>query len=79
MKTIILLVFFVVAMFYIAWTQINIKPFKITFDSPYTAVGIFFLVLAILSFQYESRMKGKEEGRNEVIDMFKDVAKDETK
>lgn len=62
MKTVITIILVVVAMLFIANTTIEIKPFKISFERPYVAIGFLFLFLGLALIQFQSDRDGYKRG-----------------
>ena len=76
MKTIITLSLLTAAILYTAGLSVNFNPFKISFETPYNALGIIFFAMALGFWNYQSKLKGKEEGRKEVIELLKEMSKE---
>lgn len=74
MKTTIAITFIIMMLFYIAGMTIKIKPFKISFDTPYSFFGAIFLIIAIGLLNHQSKLKGIEQGRNEIIELLKEIS-----
>ena len=53
---------------------VNLKPFSISFETPYIPFAIFFLVISISLFQIQSQKgeykKGLDEGIRFTVDYF---------
>ena len=56
MKTMIIYPTFLIVFFFIlAKTTINFKPFKITFEQPYLALGWVLIIIGVMFIQYQSQ------------------------
>jgi len=73
MKTLMTLLIILVLFGYSAGINISIRPFKISFETPYTAIGVLFLALAIGFFEYQSKLKYKKQGKDEIIELLKEM------
>ena len=77
MRTLISLAVVLLVFAFIAKTNVSFRPFKISFDAPYLAIGYFFLVVAIVFIQFQSNKDGKlsgyEKGLQDGIDASREV------
>ena len=78
MKTTTLITFLIalLAILFIAKTKISFAPFKITFESPYSAIGYLFLGIGMGFITYQARDDGKKEGLIITKQIVRDVAQD---
>lgn len=65
MKTIIWLIIIIAIMLYIAGLEISFKPFSIKFNNLANLLGMIFLILAMLCWDYTSWSRGYKEGYKE--------------
>lgn len=76
MKTIITLSLLIPAVLYVAGLSISFKPFKLTFETPYSALGLLFFVIALTFWNYQAKLQGKEEGKKEVLEILTKLSKE---
>lgn len=67
MKTLLLIIGIIGVIIWASNPIIIFSPFKITFKTPYFAIGLLLLLIGFSLIQYEAYRKGKREGVNEVI------------
>jgi len=61
MKTSFWILFSLFFIIYSSKPTLSIKPFAISFESPYTPFGIIFLILSLSCFQLQTRKDTKKE------------------
>ena len=76
MKTIITSTLILAAILYVAGLSINFKPFKISFETPYTAIGLIFFSIALGFWNYQSKLEGRKEGRKEIMTLLEEISKE---
>lgn len=59
---------FVIGFFYLAETTISIRPFKISMEKPFTAVGWILLVISLSLIVAQERITYKKKARQEVLE-----------
>lgn len=57
---------------------VNLKPFSISFETPYIPFAIFFLVISISLFQIQSQKSEYKKGFSAGVDFVIDYAKKRT-
>ena len=70
MKTISYIIIFFVVLFFAARTTVSLNPFKVRFESPYFAIGLFLMILGLSFIQHQSRKDGIKEGHKQVIELI---------
>ena len=76
MKTIFWLILVLAIVFFAARPKLNFNPFSITFETPYFAIGIAFLLIGLSLIQYESYRSGLKEGLNVAIEKLEKLKKE---
>jgi len=70
-SSLILLVFLIVT----AKIQITFSPFKISFGSPYFAIGLFFLMIGVSLIKFQ----GEKDGKKQVLESIEQIHKYKSK
>jgi len=87
MKTTISIITIIVIFFYIADTNIQFRPFKVTFGSLTSALAWVFFLISFLLMTYSIHSKayktgfekGFESGKDLTIEVLKDIANENKK
>jgi len=62
---------------FVSRINISIHPFKIGFEKPYLALGVFFLCIGLILISLQSFNDGKKAGLNFSKEVIKEVIKEE--
>ena len=82
MKTflaILLMIGVVAAFFYMAGTKIQLKPFKITFDSLLWAVGYWLIFVGIILVCTDAKRDGYKKGYKKAFEDATEIIEQQTK
>lgn len=71
MKIAIILLVWIGSLIYISEPSISFSPFKIHFEKPALSFAWFFLIIAVLLFQYQSDKTGHLQGVTDTLDIIK--------
>lgn len=77
MKTTLWLILVAVIVFFAARPKLNFSPFSVTFETPYFAIGIAFMLIGLSLIQYESYKRGVKEGLNKTIEKLEKLKEGE--
>ena len=67
MKTTLWLILVLALIFFAARPKLNFSPFSVTFETPYFAIGMAFLIIGLSLIQYQSYKRGVAEGITKTI------------
>jgi small neutral amino acid transporter SnatA (MarC family) len=76
MKTVLLLIIAIVSILITSNFSIHFKPFKISFESPYMAIGIILFGIGLGFLMYQSRIDGEKKGFEHCIELLKEINKE---
>lgn len=76
MKTILWLILVLALIIFAARPKLNFNPFSVTFETPYFAIGIAFLLIGLSLIQYESYKRGVKEGLNHTIEKLEKLSEE---
>lgn len=63
---IITLLILILVALYVARLSVTFKPFKVTFETPYAAFALVFLILSLFFLSYQSYLNGRKAAYEEV-------------
>jgi len=75
MKTIFEVLIIIGAILWIACPSIHSDPFKITFDRPFLAIGVFFIIIGMVFIIVHSDVSTYERGLNKGCEISREAAK----
>ena len=79
MKSIILPLIGLFFLVYSSKPTVNLKPFSVSFETPYLPFAILFLAISISLFQFQAQKNEYRKGFNDGVDLVIDFAKEKRK
>jgi L-lactate permease len=76
MKTTFYIILIVVSLLFLANTTIQFKPFKITFDTPFLAIGVFCMMIGIVFVMIQSDANTYQRGLDKGCEISREAAKE---